>query len=67
MNNTVDKNLQQLEGQYAKHTDFLSIIQKLQGQLGELVRQMAEIPFWDKANISLEDLAVKIELYDWYR
>uniref|UniRef100_A0A668AD21 Protein tweety homolog n=1 Tax=Myripristis murdjan TaxID=586833 RepID=A0A668AD21_9TELE len=67
LNNTVDKNLQQLEGQYAKHTDFLSIIQKLQGQLGELVRQMAEIPFWDKANISLEDLAVKIELYDWYR
>lgn len=28
---------------------------------------MVEIPFWDNTNISLEELAVKIELYDWYR
>uniref|UniRef100_A0A8C7XBJ1 Protein tweety homolog n=1 Tax=Oryzias sinensis TaxID=183150 RepID=A0A8C7XBJ1_9TELE len=55
------------ELQYAGHADYMSIIQKLQVQLDELVRQMAEIPFWDNANISLEDLAVNIELYDWYR
>ncbi|KAM9745875.1 protein tweety homolog 3 isoform 1-T1 [Menidia menidia] len=67
LNQTVDANLQQLEGQYAQHADYLSIIQKLQGQLDELVRQMVAIPFWDNTNISLEDLAVKIELYDWYR
>lgn len=63
----MDGNLQQLEEQYAQHADYLSIIQKLQGQLDELVRQMVEIPFWDNNNVSLEDLAVKIELYDWYR
>uniref|UniRef100_A0A4W5LXA2 Protein tweety homolog n=1 Tax=Hucho hucho TaxID=62062 RepID=A0A4W5LXA2_9TELE len=64
---TVDDSLGQLEGQYAKHTDYLSIIQKLQGQLDELVRQMVEIPFWGNRDISLEELAVNIELYDWYR
>uniref|UniRef100_A0A8C7Q9Z2 Protein tweety homolog n=1 Tax=Oncorhynchus mykiss TaxID=8022 RepID=A0A8C7Q9Z2_ONCMY len=64
---TVDGSLGQLEGQYAKHTDYLSIIQKLQGQLDELVRQMVEIPFWGNREISLEELAVNIELYDWYR
>uniref|UniRef100_A0A8C4H287 Protein tweety homolog n=1 Tax=Dicentrarchus labrax TaxID=13489 RepID=A0A8C4H287_DICLA len=67
LNQTVEDNLQQLEGQYAQHADYLSIIQKLQGQLDELVRQMVEIPFWGNTNISLEELAVKIELYDWYR
>ncbi|XP_061605132.1 protein tweety homolog 3 isoform X1 [Phyllopteryx taeniolatus] len=67
LNRTVDDNLQQLEGQYAQHADYLSIIQKLQGELDELVKQMAEIPFWDNSKISLEELAVRIELYDWYR
>ncbi|KAM6957637.1 protein tweety homolog 3 [Aplochiton taeniatus] len=67
LNQTVDGSLQQLEGQYAKHTDYLSIIQKLQGQLDELVRQMGEIPFWGNGNVSLEGLAVEMELYDWYR
>ncbi|XDV12715.1 hypothetical protein PO909_001310 [Leuciscus waleckii] len=64
---TVDKNLQLLKDQYAKHTDYLSIIQKLQAQRGELVYQMADIPFWNNLSISLEDLATQIELYDWYR
>ncbi|XP_055753265.1 protein tweety homolog 3-like isoform X1 [Salvelinus fontinalis] len=64
---TADGSLGQLEGQYAKHTDYLSIIQKLQGQLDELVRQMGAIPFWGNRDISLEELAVNIELYDWYR
>uniref|UniRef100_A0A673A6Z3 Protein tweety homolog n=1 Tax=Sphaeramia orbicularis TaxID=375764 RepID=A0A673A6Z3_9TELE len=67
LNQTVEANLQQLEGWYAQHADYLSIIQKVQGQLDELVRQMVEIPFWDNTTISLEELAVKIELYDWYR
>uniref|UniRef100_A0A3Q3XEH3 Protein tweety homolog n=1 Tax=Mola mola TaxID=94237 RepID=A0A3Q3XEH3_MOLML len=67
LNQTVDNNLEQLEAQYAQHADYLSIVQKLQGQLDELVRQMGEIPFWDNTNISLEEMAVKIELYDWYR
>ena len=67
LNQTVDDSLLQLEGQYASHTDYLSIIQKLQGQLDELVRQMVEIPFWGNAKVSLEALAVQIELYDLYR
>lgn len=67
LNQTVEDNLQQLEGQYAQHADYLSIVQKLQGQLDELVRQMVGIPFWDNTNVSLDELAVKIELYDWYR
>uniref|UniRef100_A0A674PJ40 Protein tweety homolog n=1 Tax=Takifugu rubripes TaxID=31033 RepID=A0A674PJ40_TAKRU len=67
LNQTVDDSLQQLEEQYAEHGDYLSIVQKLQGQLEELVRQMVEIPFWDNTYVSLEELAVKIELYDWYR
>ncbi|CAF94133.1 unnamed protein product, partial [Tetraodon nigroviridis] len=67
LNQTVEDSLQQLEEQYAEHADYLSIVQKLQGQLEELVRQMAEIPFWDNANISLDELAFKLELYDWYR
>lgn len=67
LNQTVDQNLQVLEVQYAHLADYLSIVQKLQGQLEELVRQGAEIPFWDNDGISLEELAAKIELYDWYR
>ncbi|XP_061838019.2 protein tweety homolog 3 isoform X2 [Nerophis lumbriciformis] len=66
LNQTIDEKLQQLESQYAQNADYQSIIQKLQGQLDELVRQMVEIPFWDNT-ISLEELAVRIELYDWYR
>lgn len=67
LNQTVDENLQALEVQYAHLADYLSIVHKLQGQLEELVRQGAEIPFWDNDDISLEEVAAKIELYDWYR
>ncbi|KAM9393137.1 protein tweety homolog 3 isoform 1-T2 [Pholidichthys leucotaenia] len=67
LNRTVDDDLQQLEAQYAQHADYLSIIQKLQGQLDELVRQMVGIPFWDSVSVCLEELAAKIELFDWYR
>lgn len=63
----MDGTLEELEEQYVEHADYLSIVQKLQGQLEELVKQMAEIPFWDNSNISLDELAAKIELYDWYR
>lgn len=67
LNLTVDENLQQLEREYTKHADYLSIVQKLQGQLDDLLKQMVEIPFWRNPSISLEVLAVRIELYDWYR
>lgn len=67
LNQTVDDSLRQLERQYAAQADYLSIVQKLQGQLEELVRQMAQIPFWDNAGVSLDRLAARIELYDWYR
>lgn len=67
LNQTVDENLQALEVQYAHLDDYLLILQKMQGQLEELVSQVADIPFWDKDGISLEELASKIELYDWYR
>lgn len=67
LNSTVEKNLETLESQYTKHSDYLSIVQKLQGQLDELLKQMVEIPFWNNPTISLEVLADKIELYDWYR
>uniref|UniRef100_A0A8C9R4Y6 Protein tweety homolog n=1 Tax=Scleropages formosus TaxID=113540 RepID=A0A8C9R4Y6_SCLFO len=67
LNQTVEESLQQLEGQYTKHTDYLSIVQKLQGQLDELVHQMGDVPFWKNSDISLEDLAINIEFYDWYR
>ncbi|KAK1805209.1 hypothetical protein P4O66_019559 [Electrophorus voltai] len=67
LNQTVDENLKHLEGQYQKHTDYVSIVQKLQGQLDEMVKQMVAIPFWSNPSISLEDLAARIELYDWYR
>lgn len=56
-----------LEVQYAHLAANLSTVQKLQGQLEELVRQGADIPFWDNNGVSLEELAAKIELYDWYR
>ncbi|KAI1896158.1 hypothetical protein AGOR_G00091930 [Albula goreensis] len=67
LNQTVEDGLQELETQYTQHTDYLSIVQKLQGQLDELIRQMVEIPFWGNSDISMEDLAVKTELFDWYR
>ncbi|XP_028669763.1 protein tweety homolog 3 isoform X1 [Erpetoichthys calabaricus] len=67
LNQTVELDLQELEKQYKKQSDYLSIVQKLQGQLDELVQQVIEIPFWSNSDISLEQLAVKTELYDWYR
>lgn len=67
LNQTVEENLQALEVQYAHMDDYLSIVRKLQVQLEELVHQVVDIPFWDKDGVSLEELAAKIELYDWYR
>lgn len=67
LNLTVEENLLHLDSQYKKHADYLSMVQKLQGQLDELLKQMVEIPFWSNPSISLEALASRIELYDWYR
>lgn len=67
LNKTAEANLGDLEIMFAKQTDYLHVVQKLQGLLDELVRQTTEIPFWKNDEVSLEDLAVRIDLYDWYR
>uniref|UniRef100_A0A5F8G9M1 Protein tweety homolog n=1 Tax=Monodelphis domestica TaxID=13616 RepID=A0A5F8G9M1_MONDO len=67
LNQTVETSLQTLEKLYTKHTDYLHIVQKLQGLLYDLVRQTSEIPFWKNSAVSLEELAVQVDLYDWYR
>uniref|UniRef100_A0AAZ3RLW5 Protein tweety homolog n=1 Tax=Oncorhynchus tshawytscha TaxID=74940 RepID=A0AAZ3RLW5_ONCTS len=67
LNQTVEGGLVQLETVYSEQTDYVSIVQKLQGQLDELVRLMVDIPFWSNSEISLEDLAFKTEAFDWYR
>ncbi|XP_027730346.1 protein tweety homolog 3 [Vombatus ursinus] len=67
LNQTVETSLQTLEKLYTKHTDYLHIVQKLQGLLYDLLRQTTEIPFWKNNAVSLEDLAVQVDLYDWYR
>lgn len=67
LNQTVEESLVQLETAFQDQTDYVSIVQKLQGQLDELVRLMVDIPFWSNTDISLEDLARKTETFDFYR
>ncbi|XP_061686593.1 protein tweety homolog 3-like isoform X2 [Syngnathoides biaculeatus] len=67
LNQTVEENLVQLETSYQEQTDYVSIVQKLQGQLDELVRLMVDIPFWSNTDVSLEDLARQTEAFDFYR
>uniref|UniRef100_A0A8B9FBC3 Protein tweety homolog n=1 Tax=Amazona collaria TaxID=241587 RepID=A0A8B9FBC3_9PSIT len=67
LNQTAEPNLLVLEEMFTKQTDYLHVIQKLQGLLDELVRQTTEIPFWKNEELSLEELAIQIDLYDWYR
>uniref|UniRef100_A0A3P8NP81 Protein tweety homolog n=1 Tax=Astatotilapia calliptera TaxID=8154 RepID=A0A3P8NP81_ASTCA len=67
LNQTVEENLVQLETAFQDQTDYVSIVQKLQGQLDELVRLMVDVPFWSNTEISLEDLARKTEAFDFYR
>jgi predicted transport protein len=67
LNQTVEEGLVQLETAYKEQADYVSIVQKLQGQLDELVRLMVDVPFWSNADVSLEDLARKTETFDWYR
>lgn len=67
LNQTVEENLVQLETAFQEQTDYVSIVQKLQGQLDELVRLMADVPFWSNTDVSLEDLARKTEAFDFYR
>ena len=57
----------QLETAYQEQADYVTIVQKLQGQLDALVRLMVDVPFWSNADVSLEDLARKTETFDWYR
>lgn len=67
LNQTVEPNLLVLEEMFKKQTDYLHIVQKLQSLLDDLVRQATEIPFWKNDELSLEELAIQIDLYDWYR
>ncbi|XP_067162171.1 protein tweety homolog 3 isoform X2 [Apteryx mantelli] len=67
LNQTVEPNLLILEEMFTKQTDYLHVVQKLQGLLDDLVRQTTEIPFWKNEELSLEELAIQIDLYDWYR
>uniref|UniRef100_A0A671KTD9 Protein tweety homolog n=1 Tax=Sinocyclocheilus anshuiensis TaxID=1608454 RepID=A0A671KTD9_9TELE len=67
LNETLQEGLVQLETVYSKHTDYLSIVQKLQGQLDELINLMVEVPFWSSTDLSLDHLASLTEQYDWYR
>lgn len=67
LNQTVEENLVQLETTFQDQTDFVAIVQKLQGQLDELVRLMVDVPFWSNTDISLEDLAQRTEAFDFYR
>lgn len=67
LNQTAEPNLVVLEEMFSRQTDYQRVVQKLQGLLDELVRQTTEIPFWKNEELSLEDLAVRIDLYDWYR
>uniref|UniRef100_A0A665TJQ4 Protein tweety homolog n=1 Tax=Echeneis naucrates TaxID=173247 RepID=A0A665TJQ4_ECHNA len=67
LNQTVEESLVQLETAFQEQTDYMSIVQKLQGQLDELVRLMVDVPFWSNTDISLEDLARKTEAFDFYR
>lgn len=67
LNQTVEENLVELETAFQEQTDYVSIVQKLQGQLDELVRLMVDVPFWSNTDVSLEDLARKTEAFDFYR
>uniref|UniRef100_A0A3Q3FH98 Protein tweety homolog n=1 Tax=Kryptolebias marmoratus TaxID=37003 RepID=A0A3Q3FH98_KRYMA len=67
LNQTVEENLVQLETTFQDQSDFVAIVQKLQGQLDELVRLMVDVPFWANTDISLDDLAQKTEAFDFYR
>lgn len=67
LNQTVEESLVQLESAFKEQTDYVSIVQKLQGQLDELVRLVADVPFWSNTAVSLEELAQKAEAFDFYR
>ncbi|XP_005990919.1 protein tweety homolog 3 isoform X1 [Latimeria chalumnae] len=67
LNETVESNLLALEEMFTKNKDHLRTVQKMQGLLDDLIRQVSEIPFWDREGVSLEELAIRTELYDWYR
>ncbi|XP_067911846.1 protein tweety homolog 3-like isoform X2 [Heterodontus francisci] len=67
LNRTVEESLGTLENLFTKEPLYLERVQKSKGLLGELVKQLTAIPFWEKNDVSLEELAVFIELYDYYR
>ncbi|XP_067115219.1 protein tweety homolog 3 [Osmerus mordax] len=67
LNETVEAGLVQLESSYQEQADYVSLVQKLQGQLDELLRLLLAVPFWSNTRVSLETLARSTEAFDWYR
>ncbi|XP_029432406.1 protein tweety homolog 3 isoform X1 [Rhinatrema bivittatum] len=67
LNQTVEPNSLVLEEMFMKQTDYLHLVQKLQRLLGDLLRQATGIPFWKHEELSLEVVAARVDLYDWYR
>ncbi|XP_043945498.1 protein tweety homolog 3 isoform X2 [Protopterus annectens] len=66
LNQTVEPSLVALEDMLKK-PEYLKVIRSLQSLLDDLIKQLTEIPFWENEHVSLEYLASKIQLYDWYR
>lgn len=52
---------------FAKEPRYLERVLKIKDLLGNLGRQLTKIPFWERSDVSLEDLAVLMEMYDYYR
>ncbi|KAJ0033625.1 hypothetical protein NQD34_000732 [Periophthalmus magnuspinnatus] len=67
LNQTVGESLEQLSVAYQDQADHMSMVQKLQGQLDELLRLMEDVPFWSNTQVSLEELARHTEAFDFYR
>lgn len=67
LNLTVGDSLEQLTSAYQEQPDHMSMVQKLQGQLDELLRLMEDLPFWSNTQVSLEELARLTETFDFYR
>ena len=67
LNETVEAGLVQLELSYQEQADYVSLVQKLQGQLDELLRLLLAVPFWSNTQVSLETLARSTAAFDWYR
>uniref|UniRef100_A0AAV2LH62 Protein tweety homolog n=1 Tax=Knipowitschia caucasica TaxID=637954 RepID=A0AAV2LH62_KNICA len=67
LNQTVGESLEQLSVAFQEQPEHVSMVQKLQGQLDELLRLVEDVPFWTNTHVSLEELARTTEALDFYR